>query len=93
MCYKRDTWRNLEFSLSKTSIDILLPKLLDFQHPSSSEFQTGFCVHGWSLKLGDDLVPMPESMDRWLLSKILQDGFFDKEHVSGTSAFKRAYEG
>lgn len=31
---------------------------------------------------------MPESRDRWLLSKIPGDNFFDREPVSGASLFK-----
>lgn len=31
------------------------------------------------LKHGDDMVPTPESSDKWMLSKILQDSFFDRE--------------
>lgn len=36
----------------------------------------------WSLML--------ESRDKWLLSKILEDNFFDREPVSDAHSFKRA---
>lgn len=42
------------------------------------------------LKHGSDKIPMPKSREKWLLSKILQDGFFDREPVSGASSTERA---
>lgn len=44
------------------------------------------------LKHGDDLVFMLESRDKWVLSKILEQGFFKREPMSGTFTFKRANE-
>lgn len=37
-----------------------------------------------------DLVPMTDTRDRWLLSKILDENFWDRELVNGTSPFERA---
>lgn len=42
------------------------------------------------LKYGNNLVLMLESMDKWLLSKVLQDNFFEKEPVGGASVSQRA---
>lgn len=42
------------------------------------------------LKHGDYLVPKTEPSDNFLLSKILQDSFFDRASRSGASPPKRA---
>lgn len=44
------------------------------------------------MRYGDDMVPMPELRDMWLLSNILLDSFFDKELVSGGEPAKEANE-
>lgn len=41
---------------------------------------------------GNDLVPVPESRDKWLLSKVLQDDFFDREPANGDSPCERIEE-
>lgn len=38
------------------------------------------------------MVPKPESRDKWLLSKVLQDSFFDMEPMDGASLSERADE-
>lgn len=55
-------------------------------------FKTEFQWRPHPRLYGDDLVLMPESRDKWLLSKVLQDSFFDKEPVSGASPSEIAEE-
>lgn len=44
------------------------------------------------LRHGDDMVPVQESRDRWLLSKILLDNFSDREPVIGGESAERTNE-
>lgn len=44
------------------------------------------------LRHGDNLDPILESRDRWLLSKTTGDNFFEREPVSGALPFDRVDE-
>lgn len=75
----------------KTSTDTSLSKFIYFQLLfSSSGISTASASRAGVLKHSDHMVPMSESTDKWLLSKILQDKYFGREPMDGASPSERA---